>query len=103
MSYAVFCLQHKLYQLGELRPDPFGQRVGVFLALPSGRSPHAAAFDYIGVTSGSCRCSTSETCLAAWASWNVMPLQCPHVGKRRPFMTVTSCGISAWIGSCVIV
>src|SRR5438552_2165273 len=43
------------YQLGELRPDPFGQRVGVFLALPSGRSPHAAALDYIGGTSGSCR------------------------------------------------
>jgi hypothetical protein len=33
--------------------------------------------------------------LAAWASSKGMPLQSRQVGKRRPSITVTSCGMSA--------
>ena len=41
--------------------------------------------------------------LAAWSSSKLISLQCWQVGKRRPLITVTSCGMSACAGSWVII
>jgi hypothetical protein len=67
----------------------------------TGRAMPAARTGYCAGACASSRWSISSTCLAAWASSKLMPLQCRQVGNRRPLITVT-CGMSGWSGSCVI-
>src|SRR5712692_2500271 len=96
--------RRRVDELRQLRPDPLRETGLLGSRLARYRPRHAGRV--CGLLRGACassRWSISPTCLAAWASLKLMPLQCRQVGKWWPLITVTSCGMSACAGSWVIV
>ena len=96
----LVAIRRRVDQLRELRRDPLRERGRIGAPPPRYGERRGSGMRRLpGRRIRLLELVPSPTYLAACASSKRMPLQCRLVGKRRPLIAVTSCGMSACAGS----